>query len=297
MRGVRDSISSAVSKTLESRMARPAALAAAFVLATGCSDRTKSAPMDSDLSRDLALAGKITSQPTFEDTALSSPAASAPAAQSKPRPTVRPASRQRPTAIAPVVTPQPSATVTLSAPAPAPAAASAQIAAGTGISMTAGGRVCTASNRPGDKIVATVDAPVTGSNGAVIPAGSKVVLEVASVMPGQSPEQSQLVFHVRALYVNDAPYSVSGELTPTGGLERAKIAGNPGADKKKVIGGAIAGAILGQVMGHSTKSTVIGAAAGAAAGTVASKAGERYEGCLAEGAPLRLILAQPVTME
>jgi len=86
-------------------------------------------------------------------------------------------------------------------------------------------------------------------------------------------------------------------VTPTGGLERAKIAGNPGADKKKVIGGAIAGAILGQVMGHSTKSTVIGAAAGAAAGTVASKAGERYEGCLAEGAPLRLILAQPVTME
>ena len=62
------------------------------------------------------------------------------------------------------------------------------IAAGTGIALTANSRVCTQSNRPGDKIVATVTSAVTGSNGAVIPAGSKVVLEIVSVNPGQGPE-------------------------------------------------------------------------------------------------------------
>jgi hypothetical protein len=156
--------------------------------------------------------------------------------------------------------------------------------------------VCSPSNRPGDKIVATVNSPVTGSNGALIPAGSKVVLEVASVTPGQSAETSEIVFHVRALYVGDKSYSVEGRVSPASDLEKVKIAGDPGADKKKVVGGAIAGAVLGQILGRSTKSTVIGAATGAAAGAVAAKAGERSEGCMREGSVLRLTLGEAVVM-
>jgi hypothetical protein len=170
------------------------------------------------------------------------------------------------------------------------------IAAGTGIEMTANSRVCSQSNRPGDKIVATVNSPVTGSNGAMIPAGSKVVLEVASVTPGQSAETTEIVFHVRALYVGDKSYAVEGRVSPPSDLEKVKIAGDPGADKKKVVGGAIAGAVLGQILGRSTKSTVIGAATGAAAGAVAAKAGERYEGCMREGSVLRLTLGEAVVM-
>ena len=162
--------------------------------------------------------------------------------------------------------------------------------------MTAGGRVCSATNRPGDKIVATIDAPVTGSNGAMIPAGSKAVLELVSVAPGATPEQSRIVFRVRALYVGEASYQVAGDVTPVSELEKAKVAGESGSDKKKVIGGAIAGAIIGQMLGHDTKSTVIGAATGAAAGTAVAKSGERYEGCLKEGATLRLTLAEPIAM-
>lgn len=163
--------------------------------------------------------------------------------------------------------------------------------------MTSGGKVCTTSNRPGDKIVATIDAPVAGTNGALIPAGSKAVLEIASITPGNPPEQSQIIFRVRALYVNDASYNVDGSVTPSTPLERVKI-GNPdaNADKKKVIGGAIAGAILGQIIGHNTKGTVIGAATGAAAGAVAAKASEKYEACLPAGASLHVTLAQAVTM-
>jgi hypothetical protein len=279
---------------------RVAALICSLGLAAACADKRRSTSVDSDLARDLQLAGQLPAQPTFQDTALSSPSTKV---LEKPEPslrTVTPARRNVPRAPAPTrvaVSTESDARSAAPAPASAPAPApSREIAAGTGISMTAGGRVCTETGRPGDKIVATTDGAVTGSNGAVIPAGSKVVLEVASVTAGQSPEQSQIVFHVRALYVNDVLYSVSGDVTPVSNLERVKVAGAPNADKKKVIGGAIAGAIIGQIMGKSTKSTVIGAATGAAAGAVVAKAGERYEGCLPEGASLRLTLTQPVAM-
>jgi hypothetical protein len=180
------------------------------------------------------------------------------------------------------------------APATAPAASRGQIGAGTGIVMTSGGRVCTETNRPGDKIVATVNESVNGTNGAVIPSGSKVVLEVASVTPG---DQAQILFRVRSIVVNDSLYNVEGTVTPSTPLERVKVANSDAnADKKKVIGGAIAGAILGQIIGHNTKGTVIGAATGAAAGAVAAKAGEKYEACLPAGASLHMTLSQPVAM-
>lgn len=185
--------------------------------------------------------------------------------------------------------------IPIPAPLPAPASAPARvIGAGTGIVMTSGGRVCTETNRPGDKIVATVDSPVSGTNGALIPAGSKVVLEIASVTQG---DQAHIDFRVRGLYVNDSLYPATGTVSPTTPLERVKVANSDAnADKKKVIGGAIAGAILGQIIGHNTKGTVIGAATGAAAGAVAAKAGEKYENCLPAGASLHMTLGQSVAM-
>ena len=270
-----------------------------------CSDRRNgNAAADSVLSHDLALANQATTpQPTFEDTALSStakaPAPKPEARSPKPVPTRSASHRERqmspaepPTDVTPH--PKPSAPIPQPAPAPAP---SREIAAGTGIAMTSGGKVCTTTNRPGDKIVATIDAPVTGSHGAVIPAGSKAVLEIASINPGSSADDAQIVFRVRSVYVNDVSYNVEGDVSSSTPLEREKVA-NPdaNADKKKVIGGAIAGAILGQIIGHNTKGTVIGAATGAAAGAVAARASQKYEACLPAGASLHVTLAQAVTM-
>ena len=269
-----------------------------LVAAAACADHKRTASADSDLTRDLQLAGQINAQPTFQDTALSSAAPARTAAPAKtPTPTPARTARQE-RRMSPAAAPQ---DVRPSIPAPAPvpaampaAAPSRSIGAGTGIVMTTGGRVCTETNRPGDKIVATIDSPVSGTNGALIPAGSKVVLEVASVTPG---DQAHIDFRVRGLYVNDSLYPATGTVSPTTPLERVKIA-NPdaNADKKKVIGGAIAGAILGQIIGHNTKGTVIGAATGAAAGAVAAKAGEKYENCLPAGASLHMTLGQSVTM-
>ena len=62
-------------------------------------------------------------------------------------------------------------------PAATPAPARGEIGSGATFALTNGTKVCT-SNQPGDKIVATLNESVTGSNGAVIPSGSTVVLDV-----------------------------------------------------------------------------------------------------------------------
>jgi YMGG-like Gly-zipper len=279
---------------------RASALTALAIAALGaCSDHKRGAGADSGLSRDLQLAGQISAQPTFQDTALNSPAAavreSAPAKTPTPAPARSTPPKRRMSPAAAPLDVHPSVPAPTPIPAAAPAAApSREIGAGTGIVMTSNGRVCTETNRPGDKIVATIDSPISGTNGAFIPAGSKVVLEIASVTPG---DQAHIDFRVRGLYLNDSLYSIAGTVSPTTPLERVKVANSDAnADKKKVIGGAIAGAILGQIIGHNTKGTVIGAATGAAAGAVAAKATEKYESCLPQNASLHMTLAQSLVM-
>lgn len=278
---------------------RGVAVGLGLMAVAACSDHKRTANADSGLTRDLQLAGQINAQPTFQDTALSSTAAtvreSAPAKTPTPAPTrsTRPERKMSPAA-APLDV-HPSTPTPAPIPAAAPAAKpSREVGAGTAIIMTSGGRVCTVTNRPGDKIVATIDSPISGTNGALIPAGSKVVLEIASVTPG---DQAEIDFRVRGLYVNDSLYTITGTVSPSTPLEKVKVANSDAnADKKKVIGGAIAGAILGQIIGHNTKGTVIGAATGAAAGAVAAKATEKYEACLPAGASLHMTLGQSVTM-
>lgn len=292
---------------------RATAAAASLVTLAACGDRRASdrAAADSALTRDLTLASAPTVQPTFQDTAVApAPAAAKQRTKEPPRPapirhrtapkprveTPRPVEQHAPP---PEPTPQPVAQMPAPVPAPIPAVAPArgEIGSGTGFSLTTGSKVCTSSNLPGDKIVATLNSAVTGTNGAVIPAGSSVVLEVASASAGQNGGSPQITFRVRSIVVNDQTYSVSGNVATLDSLQRTKVAGSdPNADKKKVIGGAIVGAILGQMIGHNTKGTVIGAAAGAAAGAAVAKSGEKWEGCLPAGAALRVTLAEPVVM-
>jgi hypothetical protein len=280
---------------------RFSALAATLIVAAACSDKAKSrAATDSALARDLALAGQQTAQPTFQDTSIApAPTPAATAKQNPPAPVQKrtaqapkPAAPQR-VAQAPAPTPVPAPVSQL--PAPTVAAIHGEIGAGTGVALTSGSKVCTSTNLPGDKLVATVNETITGSNGAVIPAGSTVVLEVASVTTGDNADGAQIAFRVRSVVVNDKTYNVSAEVAPTTPLEKSKM-GDPNADKKKVIGGAIAGALIGQMIGHNTKGTVIGAATGAAAGAVASRGGQKLEGCLPSGAGLKLTLNSGLVM-
>jgi hypothetical protein len=277
-----------------------AVLAVAAIAA--CSDDKKADPT---LSQDLALAGQVQPQtlPTFQDTATSPEPTPQPAETRAPVPTRE---RQRSVLRDPqpaAATPQPTAPAPMSAAAPAPASAPAaapaisrEIGAGTSIAMTSMARVCTSTNRPGDKIVATVNSPVTGINGAVIPAGASVVLEVVSAENGTGRGDGALTFRVRSVVIGENTYPAYGDVVAVTPLEQAKIADASGGDKKKVIGGAIAGAIAGRILGGSTKATVIGAAAGAATGAAVAKNGERSESCLPQGAAMRVDLRSAIVL-
>lgn len=295
--------------TMQHRHHRAAAIGASalLVLATACKDRSN-ANADSALARDLALAGQQTVQPTFQDTSLApAPQRASVAPQTPPtervrtRTAERPERRETPRPVATRPAPQPEAPrpeprQVAEAPAPSPAPAAGQIGAGVGFGVTSGSQVCTNTNRPGDKLVATVDAPVTGTRGVTIPAGAQVVLEVASVNSGDNGSNADITFRVRSIVVDGVSHPVQADVTSNGQLERTKVAGDPNADKKKVIGGAIAGAVLGQIFGHSTKSTVIGAAAGGAAGAVAAHASQKYEACLPAGSPMRVTLSDALVL-
>jgi hypothetical protein len=168
------------------------------------------------------------------------------------------------------------------------------IASGTSMSLAVGEQVCT-TNRVGDKFIATLSEPVYGSNGASIPAGSRAVLEVASITPGSDNTDAAITFRVRTLETGTGTVAPQGVATPLDSLAKVRVEGKT-SDAKKVAAGAIAGAILGQVIGKDTKGTVIGAAAGAAAGTAAARMGAKYQGCMPSGSRVRLVLADALVV-
>lgn len=262
-----------------------------------CADRQDQALADSELARDLVLATQIQANPQFRD----APVSEAP----QPRPVMKAPTPRTKTATPTRRIPTPVVARPRSEPAPAPPTVAEEqpaprarfrgFGSGTSFALSTGSQVCT-TNLPGDKIVATVTSAVIGEDGAHIPVGTTVVLEVASVTPGDSPESAQISLRVRSILLNDEPTSMEGNVAVLSDLERRELPRDKGADKKKVIGGAIAGAILGQIMGKDTRSTVIGAAAGAAAGTVAANASRKYDACLPAGASVRVTTSQPITV-
>ena len=278
------------------RRSAPSLLVALLALAAACGgDDTAALDADSALARDLTLATPDLAVAELQDSALRAapPARSPnpgrtpaprPATPTPPRTPARtPVADRTPVYTAPAPTPEP-------APAPAPApAARAMISAGTAMTLSVGSRVCT-SNRVGDKFVATLNEPVTGTNGTVIPAGTRAVVEVASVTPATDGTDPRIVFRVRTMSTDQGPLAPVGEAVPQDSLERVRT--NGGSDAKKVAAGAIAGALIGQMIGKDTKGTVIGAATGAAAGTIAARSGATYEGCLPQGGNVRLVLAE-----
>jgi len=267
--------------------------AIALALATLACSGEKKTPVDSTLARDLAMVNQTKVEPQLQDTALST--APKPATRSVTR-TKAPAPRQDSTP-RPVVE-SPSAPIPEAAPTPAPPAAAPfrGIPAGATFALSTRGQICT-TNLPGDKITATITENVTGENGAMIPAGSTVVLEVAQVTPGDKPETATISLRIRSVFVNDQPVAVPSDVSVTSELERNKLPRDKGADRRKVVGGAVAGAVVGQILGKNTKSTVTGAVVGAAAGAATAAAtGTKYDACLPAGGTLRATTREAVPL-
>ena len=279
------------------------ALIAAATMWAGCRDKTP-APTDSALAQDLAMAqrGGVAGPTVFND---APPGGTARRPRPQPprsnAPTPQPSPRRRtpPEQIARTPAPAPQQPVeTAPAPAPAPAQAPAPapgiIGAGSRVGMTTNARVCTADLLVGDKFTATVSSGTVGSNGAAIPAGSTVVLEVASVDRSDPIESSRITFRVRSIDVNGEPQPAAGDVAVLASMD--KVQSSSGNDRNKVIGGAVAGAVLGRIFGRSTKATVIGAAAGAAAGTAAARNSQTSDACLPQGSPMRLTITHDIVV-
>jgi hypothetical protein len=142
-------------------------------------------------------------------------------------------------------------------------------------------------------MVAHTSQAIMGTNGVVFPAGSPVVIEVATVVASSSADSSTITFRVKSIAANGVTHVVTGDVVAAGSLEKRRVE-TKSADTKKVIGGAILGAIVGRVAGGGAKGTVIGAAAGAAVGTAAAAASTKYETCVPAGAPLRMTIGAPI---
>jgi hypothetical protein len=183
------------------------------------------------------------------------------------------------------------------APAPAPAPTTGTVSAGTALAVHPVAKVCTNTFKPGDRFTATLSESVSGSNGAVIPAGSSVVLKVDEATRSiNSRDSLKLTFSAVSLRIGEQSYDLTGHVSQTAPLERVRVQ-STGDQAKKVGAGALIGALAGQLLGKNTRSTVIGGAVGAAAGAAVAAGTADYDGCVSASANLLVNLDQPLRIK
>jgi hypothetical protein len=233
--------------------------------------------------RDVALAPPSTPAvlPPVADVPVTPPKT----ALSKPVPARNPAKTP------PVTTPvKPPASTT--PPAAPPGPAYGVVSSGSEFDVLPATKVCTNTQKVGDRVTATLAEAVNGSSGASIPAGATATLEVTKSQFGNNDvNKVALDFRVVSLSFDGRTYDVEGsEVTPA---EVTKVRRQSTGDQaKKVAIGAAAGAVVGRVIGKSTKSTVVGGAIGAVGGAAAAAGTADYDGCVAAESRMKVKLTQ-----
>jgi hypothetical protein len=281
-----------------------AAALAAMALAACVEKKSDTLAQDSTLNKDIQLANRDSmAQPQLRDTAATATPAPAPAAAAPaPAPTRTTTPRRTTTTTrtpAPVATtPRPTTTasgntVTRGAGAATSGGAVGTIASGSTLNLASNSRVCTNTNKVGDRVTATLKQAVTGSNGAVIPAGATANLEITQLKRSENVnDKIQMGFRITSVSFGGHTYPVAGTIA-SAQVDRVK--NQPSSkDAQKVATGAAVGAVVGQIIGHNTKSTVIGGAVGAAAGAGAAAATSNYEGCVPDGGSIVVTLNSPL---
>ena len=272
-----------------------ASLALSLALFAGaCSKKDDTAAADSALNKDIQLANRDTSaQPALTDVPAGTAANPAPSTTTTTKTTTTKTTATRtPT----TTTRKPTTSVTSSGNtvtrnSAGTAAKVGTIPAGATLNLAAGSKVCTNTNHVGDRFNASLTNAVTGSNGAVIPAGATAVVEVTDLKRSENANDNVIMgFRVVSVNFGGHTYPISAT---TVSADVSKVKNQPKSkDVQKVVGGAAIGAIAGQILGHSTKATVIGGAVGAAAGAGAAAATANYEGCVNSGSRITATLSQ-----
>ena len=259
---------------------------------------------DSALNKDLQLAGRDTAvQPALQDVPTT-PAAEAPAATTTRPTTTKPKPappKPKPATPAPAPTTTTTASGNTETKNPTGSASSAAggavgtIASGTSLTLRSNERVCTNTHHVGSTFSATLANSVTGSNGATIPAGATVSLEVTQLKRSENAtDKIVMEFAVNSVSFGGKTYPLDATVQ-SASVDRVKD--QPGAkDAQKVAIGAAVGAIAGRIIGKSTKGTIIGGAAGAAAGAATAAATSNYQGCIPSGGSIVIRLTSAATV-
>jgi len=168
-----------------------ATLALSFALFVGACAKTdtNTAAADSALNKDIQLANRDTAaQPALTDVPASSTAPAPVATAPKPTTTTKTTTTTttRPTNRTSTGASRPTTSVTASGnTVTRTAAGSAKqvgtIPAGATLNLASGEKICTNTNKVGNRFNATLTNAVTGSNGAVIPEGATATVEVTDL--------------------------------------------------------------------------------------------------------------------
>lgn len=273
-----------------------ALLTLSVALISGCVEKkSDTLAQDTSLNRDIQLANADTAaQPTLQDvpvTTTPQPTTSNPVPKATTRTVTRP--------VAPVSTPTKTVTKpvtgttssgnTVTRTGAGTESKLGTISAGSTVNLASGSRICTNTNKVGDRFNATVTEAVMGSNGAVIPAGATATVEVTALKRSENANDNVTMgLRVVSFTFGGRTYPVSAT---TSYAKVDKVRNEPkNKDVQKVAVGAAVGGILGQVIGKNTKGTVIGAATGAAVGAGAAAATANYEGCVPSGGRITVTL-------
>lgn len=240
---------------------------------------------------DLALQGDTTPA-SFEDT----PSEEAPEAEPEPEP---PPARTPPRQEQPAPRPEPPPARPREpepAPPPAPREVTSSVAIGTTMSVTLNDELSTETNQAGDSFTATVQQPITDSDGnVVIPTGGTVRGRVTQVQKsGRVGETAVLNLAFEAVSFGGESYPLDASVVETNPEKRSRS--STGEQAAKVGAGAAAGAILGRILGKDTKGAVVGGVIGAAAGTAVALGTDDVDAVLPVGSTMIIRVESPVTV-
>lgn len=173
--------------------------------------------------------------------------------------------------------------------------ASATLPAGTALTLELQTELSTRDSETGDRFTATVLQPIVRDGNTAIPAGSVVTGHVTGVQPASDelPAVLKIDFDRIAAYGEQYPLEASLEAAEVDHESDASTAENAA----RVGVTTAAGAIIGRVIGGNATGTLVGAAVGAAAGTAIVLSDQDGVAVLAEGAELRILLTEPLTIE
>ncbi len=161
---------------------------------------------------------------------------------------------------------------------------------GTVITGRTNGQICARANRPGDKLVITTTTDTFGPDGARLPAGSQIVVEMTAPEAG-----SEFAFRAKSVQVDTALLPIFGTVRVESPNQTTRTVQPEGAEKKSTLGTAMKGAILGGLLG-GRKGAIIGAAGAVAAGAVVDRRNAVSEHCLPSGIVLSVILSAPLVL-